>query len=238
MSGSIRVGAVINRIFTIYRDQWAVLIPAASVVFILSGLLTQVLITASPALALLAIPITVVATALFTGMIVELVAEVQAGRNGDSVGGLVRAVLPVLWPLAGVGLVAGIVEVIGFILIIIPGLILVTIWAVFAPVIVLERPRGLAALNRSSELVRGNGWEVFGVILSVFVLVFALDVLLSLAAASAGAAAGLVVRVVMGVLTAPLSALAAAVLYFDLRAASVSGNGPHDPGQGGTPPVV
>jgi hypothetical protein len=40
---------------------------------------------------------------------------------------------------------------------------------------------------------------------------------LALAAESAGTAAGIVVRVVVGVLTAPLSALAAAVLYFDLR---------------------
>ena len=37
--------------------------------------------------------------------------------------------------------------------------------------VVLERPPGLRALRRSRELVRGNGWQVFGVILVLVVLV-------------------------------------------------------------------
>ena len=43
-----------------------------------------------------------------------------------------------------VGIVAGIGIVIGFVLIIVPGLILITIWSVVAPVIVLEHPGGLS----------------------------------------------------------------------------------------------
>ncbi len=53
---------------------------------------------------------------------------------------------------------------IGFVLIIIPGLFLMTIWAVVAPVTVLERPGIFEAFGCSRELVRGNGWNVFGVI--------------------------------------------------------------------------
>jgi hypothetical protein len=59
------------------------------------------------------------------------------------------------------------------------------------------------------------------------------------AAESAGSGAGIVVRVIVGVLTAPLSALAASVLYFELRArlaGSVPGGGdpyPADPGPDG-----
>ena len=58
---------------------------------------------------------------------------------------------------------------IGFMLLIVPGLILLTIWSVAAPVIVLSARRW--ALRRSRELVRGNGWPVFGVILILLVLV-------------------------------------------------------------------
>jgi len=43
---------------------------------------------------------------------------------------------------------------------------------------------------------------------------------LQIAAESAGSGVGIVVRVLTGVLTAPLSALAAAVLYFELRRAA------------------
>ena len=60
---------------------------------------------------------------------------------------------------------------IGFILIIVPGLILITIWSVAAPVVVLENPGVFAALRRSRELVRGNGWQVFGVILVLYIVV-------------------------------------------------------------------
>ena len=57
---------------------------------------------------------------------------------------------------------------IGFILLIIPGLFLIVIWSVVAPVVVLERPGVFAAFGRSRELVRGNGWNVFAVIVLVF----------------------------------------------------------------------
>ena len=112
-------------------------------VFVLTGILTAVLVAAAPALALLAVVISLVATTLFTGMVVELVADVQDGRRDASVGQLLRAVTPVLGQLILVGIVAGLGIVIGFILIIVPGLILITIWSVAAPVVVLERPGGL-----------------------------------------------------------------------------------------------
>ena len=107
---------------------------------------------------------------------------------------------------------------IGFVLIIVPGLILITIWSVAAPVVVLERPGVFAALGRSRELVSGNGWQVFGVIFVLFFLVLFVSAGVEIAADSAGTAAGLVARVVVGVLTGPFSALAAAVLYFELKA--------------------
>ena len=79
MSQSIDVGAVIRRTFKIYVDQAPVLMPAAAVVFLLSGILTSVLVAAAPGLTLLAVLISLVATTLFTGMIVQLVADVVAG---------------------------------------------------------------------------------------------------------------------------------------------------------------
>ena len=71
-----------------------------------------------------------------------------------AVGQLLRAATPVIGQLILVGIVAGIGIVIGFVLIIVPGLILLTIWSVAAPVVVLERPGGLRALRRSRELVQ------------------------------------------------------------------------------------
>jgi uncharacterized membrane protein len=210
---------VIRGVFKIYVEQSAVLMPAAAVVFLITGLLSAALVSASPGLTLIALILSVVGSALFTGMIVELVAEVRAGRTTLSVGSLLRSVLPFAGRLIGVSVVAAICEGIGLVLFILPGLILLTIWSVYAPVVVLENAPGLSSLARSRELVRGNAWRVFAVILIMVLLIGVAGSAITVLAESGGAAVGLLVRVVIGVLIAPLSSLAAAVLYFELREA-------------------
>jgi ABC-type multidrug transport system fused ATPase/permease subunit len=222
MQRRIDSGAVIRRVFEIYVDQAAVLMPAAAVVFVFTGIVAALLVAASAALAFVALIIDLVASTIFTGMVVELVADVQDGRRDASPGQLLRAATPVLGQLILVGIVAAIGIGIGFILIIVPGLILITIWSVAAPVVVLENPGVFAALRRSRELVRGNGWQVFGVILVLYVLVAVISLIIEAAADSAGSGVGIVVRVIVGVLTAPLAALAASVLYFELRGPAAS----------------
>ena len=216
MSAPLEVGAVIRRVFSIYVDQASVLMPAAAVVFVFTGILRTVLIASAPALGLLAALVALVAVTLFTGMVVELVADVQDGRRDATVAQLLGAVTPVFGRLILVGLVAGVGIVIGFIAIIVPGLILITIWSVIAPVVVLERPPGLRALGRSRELVRGHGWQVFGVIVVLVVGVNVLADVIEVIGDSAGTGAGIVVTVIVQILTAPLAALAASVLYFEL----------------------
>jgi uncharacterized membrane protein len=242
VSNQVDVGAVVRRTFEIYVDQASVLMPAAAVVFVISGVFGILLIAASPALALVSFIVSLVASTLFTGMVVELVADVQDGKRDASAGQLLRAASPVIGQLILVGIVAGIGIVIGFILIIIPGLILITVWSVAAPVVVLERPGGIRALKRSRELVKGNGWNVFVVILLLVILVGVASFLVEAAADSAGTGVGLVVRVIVGILTAPISSLAAAVLYFQLRRSPASGTAEPDPSgpfqAGGFPPAA
>ncbi len=209
------VGGVISRVWRIYVDQAPVLMPAAAVVFVFTSILTTVLAKAGPGPFIVAELVALVAIWLFTGMVVELVADVQDGRRDATPGQLLRGVVPVLGSLILVSIVAGIAIVIGFALIILPGLILLTIWSVAVPVIVVERPAGLGALGRSRALVRGNGWRVFGVILVLYFLVLVVSGALQAAGDSAGTGVGIVVGVVVGVLTRPLPALAQAVLYFD-----------------------
>lgn len=227
MQDRLDVGGVIRRVFGIYVDQASVLMPAAAVVFVFTGVVSTLLTNASSGLRFIALLISLIATTLFTGMVVELVADVQDGRRDASSGQLLRAVTPVIGRLILVAFVAALGVLVGFILIIIPGLILLTLWSVAAPVVVLERPPGLGALGRSRELVRGNGWQVFGVLFVLDILVAIVAGAVELGADSAGTGIGIVVTVIAGVLTAPLAALAAAVLYFDLRTL-----------KGGQPPVV
>ncbi len=242
MQRRVDVGGVIRRVLDIYVDQASVLMPAAAVVFVFTGIVASLLVVASSGLTLVALLIDLVAGTLFTGMVVELVADVQDGRRDSSPSQLLRAVTPVLGQLILVGLIAAVGVLIGFILIVIPGLFLITIWFVAAPVVVLERPGAFAALRRSRELVSGNGWQVFGVILVLYIAVGVVSFIIEALADSAGSGAGIVVRVIVGVLTAPLASLAAAVLYFELGGAAPGGAGAGSTGVGdtdvGAPPAA
>ena len=217
MNRSIDIGSVISRTFSIYADQASVLLPAAAVVFVVVGIVDAVLVAVAPVLLLIGFILSLVAITLYTGMVVELVADVQDGRRDATVGQLLNAATPVLGQLILVGILAGIGITIGFILIIIPGLILITIWSVAAPVVVLERPGALKALGRSRELVKGNGWQVFGVIVVLVIGVGIVSAIIESIGDSGGTAVGIVVRVIVEILIAPISALAASVLYFELR---------------------
>jgi hypothetical protein len=108
MNSKVDVGTVLRRTFEIYVDQASVLMPAAAVVFVISGIFGVLLIAASPALAIVAFVVSLIASTLFTGMIVELVADVQDGRRDASPGQLLRAASPVLGQLILVGIIAGI----------------------------------------------------------------------------------------------------------------------------------
>lgn len=213
----VDVGRVIRRVYRIYVDEAPVLMPAAAVVFVFTGIISSLLVESSRSYELLALLIDLVATTVFTGMIVELVADLRDGRRDASALSLLRTVSPVFGQLMLVALVVAVGVVGGLLLFFIPGLYLITIWSVAAPVVVIERPPGLTALRRSRELVQGNGWQVFSVILLLTVLVAAVAIGIDIAAESAGKGAGLVTRVVIGVLIAPISALSQAVLYFELR---------------------
>jgi hypothetical protein len=126
----------------------------------------------------------------------------------------------VILPLIGAGILAGIAIGIGFLLLIVPGLILVTIWAVLAPVIVVEHSGVIDAFGRSRELVRGNGWQVFGVIVLIYIIVFVVAAILGAIGTGISDSVGMRIlfNVVASTLTAPIAALAASVIYFRLMA--------------------
>jgi hypothetical protein len=213
---AVRPGSVIGASLRIYRDHAAILIAAAAVVFGVEAVLSYLL---RDALSVIVAVFTLVATTFWQGMVVELVRDVQDGRRDSGVGDLFRAVTPVLLQLIVVSIIAGIGIAIGFVLLIVPGLFLLTIWSVVAPVTVLERPGILAAFSRSRELVRGDGWQVLGVIIVAVLVSIVVSVIVGAIIASAGDGAEAAARWATSVLTAPFMALVTSVLYFALRGA-------------------
>ena len=222
MNAKLDVARVFERIFEIYRDQFTLLIPAALAVFVPVAVLSGLIYAGGVTLlgALLVAAIATIATYWFQGMVVEAARDILDGRRDHDVGSLLRSTAPVIGPLVLAAILAGIAVGIGLLLLIVPGLFLLTIWAVLAPVIVIERRSAIEAFGRSRELVRGHGWQVFGVIVVLFVIQLVVGwVIQAVADSVSDTFAGYAVAdLLLRMLIAPLTALAAAVLYFELKA--------------------
>lgn len=104
---------------------------------------------------------------------------------GESLGTGLRVVLP----LIGLTMLFAIGIALGFMLLFVPGVILLTMWAVAVPALVIERDGVFAAFGRSSELTRGARWKIFALFLVLIVFYWLLAFLVGLVGLGAYSAA-------------------------------------------------
>ena len=86
------------------------------------------------------------------------------GRPFD-IGASVQRGLSRFLPVLGTAICAGILVAIGFMLLVIPGLILLTMFFVIVPVCVVEGMGPFQSLGRSSALTKGYRWRIFAIYL-------------------------------------------------------------------------
>jgi len=155
--------------------------------------------------------------ALVQAVAMTVLRDLRERRPASSIGDLLATALPPLPAATLVGVLALAAVTVALVFLIVPGLYLMTIWAVVLPVAVVERPGVFDAFGRSRGLVRGNGWKVLGVVLLLGLL---LAVSAALALLLHRHAAGPVVSILFGSLLssviAPIQMLVLGVLYFRL----------------------
>jgi hypothetical protein len=212
-------GAIIREAWELYKAHWQHLLPLALVVFLGLGLVSLLLAWALGAFgALLGSLIGIVGLFWLQGALVEAVSDVRDGRADLTMGDTFKRAQPHIGRLAIAGILAGLAIAIGLVLLIVPGLYLMTIWSVLIPVIVLERRGVMEAFGRSRELVSGNGWNVFGVIVLSFLILIAAGIVIGIALVWLGGVLGVFIRnVVSNTLTAPFVALAWTLMYYKLH---------------------
>jgi hypothetical protein len=105
-----------------------------------------------------------VVSALVQGAITRATVTAIEGRRA-TFGESLSTALRVLLPLIGLSILLAIGIMIGFVLLIVPGIILLLMWAVAVPSLVVERGGVFAAFARSAELTRGAKWRILGLFL-------------------------------------------------------------------------
>src|SRR4051794_38268950 len=169
MEPKLNVGETLREVFAIYRDQAGVLLPVAFWLFLLAAIIEALTINLLP-LFWLGPVVALAVGILYQGTVVGLVKDIRDGSRDSSAQTLIRSVLPVFWPLLGASFLTGIGIGGGLLLLIVPGLYLLAVWAVVAPVVVIERRKVTDALGRSRQLVRGSGWPVLGAVMVGFLI--------------------------------------------------------------------
>jgi len=219
MNAALDFGRTFSEIFEIYKKRASVLLPSAIVIFVIAGLIAALL---SEGLGgffgqFLSRVVITIAGYIYTGIVVEVVGAHLSNRS-MSFGEALSALSPVLATLIVVAFLAGLGITIGFILLIIPGCILLTRWALVAPVVVLEKSSVGEAFSRSNKLVEGNSWTVFGILITLFVGLFIAGLIFGLIFAAIGGLVGVFLALVIAqIVAAPLFSLAQTVMYFELK---------------------
>jgi Membrane domain of glycerophosphoryl diester phosphodiesterase. len=173
----LSVGEILDTSFSLYRRHFGAL---ATVSLICTGLplVLRLFVEAAgglfahPALALVYLLSLVVLSLVATGATVFIVSESYLGRPLSAREALLRAT-PYMGRILIASLLMALVVGLGFMLIVIPGIILGVGLALAIPAVVLEPGRSASgALSRSWELTRGSRWRIFGLGIVLFVLLY------------------------------------------------------------------
>lgn len=217
---------VIGEAWRHYKTHWQHLVGIALMIHVIVAALSLAFVLTFPLVlaALLSFIVAFVGSLLVQGALAKAIEDLMDGRTDMGFGETLAAARPYLGRIAIASVLAGIGIVLGLVLLIVPGLVLLTWWSLIVPVIVFEDSGAVDSLGRSRELVRGWGLQVFGIFLLMILLLIAFGIVLGLVLLPFPDNVGQFVSdVVGGAVTAPFIALVAIILYGRLRGPQASG---------------
>lgn len=216
------VGDVLDEAFKLYKAHWQHLMGVALAYYLVVSSVTLVLtILFGNYGALAGAFVLLISIFWLTGALIEAVADIRDGRVDLTLTETFGRVWPRVLTLFGASILAGLGIGLGLVLLIVPGLILLTWWSLITATIVLEGRGVFESFGRSRQLVRGKGWSVFGIVILTYLLTSVVSgVISAIFVFLPDYARTYVGNVAGGTVTAPFMALSLTVLYFRLTGAS------------------
>jgi hypothetical protein len=173
---------------------------------------------------MLSVAVQLVVYGLATALLVQLAYDAKLDRPlrmGSYMGPALGSVLPI----AILGIVAGILVVLGFVALIIPGLWLYAVFSVMSPAVVIEKV-GFGGLGRSAALTKEYRWPILGAIIIIGIINFVIGLIAQwivgmLVSASGGGIGGVVIFLIFQSLITSISfglgSITIALIYARLR---------------------
>ena len=216
MERELNVGAVFSAAFSAFRERARVLVPisfaGALVVSATSALLAE------NAGVFVAFIVDMAFLAFVTAVVMAVLRDLRERRPDRPATELVSSALPALPAATLVASLAFVAVIVGLVFLVVPGLYLMTIWAVLLPVVVVERPGVFDAFGRSRQLVRGKGWKVLGIVflLSLILVGIGFPISFVLHRQVDGDVATLLINSLVSSFISPFQSLVLGVLYYRL----------------------
>jgi hypothetical protein len=225
---------VLAEAWGLYRRFAAHFLAIAFVLYFLTAVIVVLLtMTAGTTGYFVAAIVEFIAAFLVQAAMVKAVQDVRDGRADLSLDGTISAGARFLLPVAGASILAAIGIGIGLVVLVVPGLILMTYWSLIVPSIVVGESGAMASFGRSWREVSGHFWQAFGTYVLVFLIWVAFDIALGLVLVTLPAALrAFLSSVIGGTLLAPFFALVVTLVYYRLSEAH-AGAVPAAPPRGG-----
>lgn len=169
--------------------------------------------------------VSVTGTLLLSGLVAACAGADAVSKTATP--GVIRSRLrgPHVVIAAAVALMVALATLLGSLMLIAPGVLAFAVWALAAPVAVMERSGFARSLVRSARLTRGHRWRIIGVTLLILVVTVAIEAVISalvltMANITDPVTSLLVsdgVTALVSAITLPWIASVIALLYIDIR---------------------
>ena len=170
-----------------------------------------------------------IANGITTGITIKFTSDILEKRQANLQTSF-NFTLPKLLSLLAASIITGILIVLGFVALVVPGVILALMFSLVYPVIILEDTGVLGSLSRSRVLVSNRWLKTFGLILLLGIIVAIVNGVFILIASPFGVVSPLISGILTALIT-PIFAIAITLYYYSMKARTLPPPPPPPPTQ-------
>lgn len=211
------VAGILAESAAVYRNHFALFVALTAVIYVPYNVFLSTLRlepSSSDLSSLVGIlMIGLMAQSLASILLIWCIARIELGMEVSFVGALSFLSLGTMMRVFGTALLAGGAVLMGFLLLVLPGIVLLVWFAFVNQVVIVEDMAFIPVLRRSMDLAKGYGWRI----LYVLALILSINLLSSAVVGQVFGEAGGVIAQGIGLLIVPFGVIALTRMYLDVR---------------------